>query len=515
MLIRKVQKILFLLTHPVWDVTYAHGSLNGTTANFYSHIPCGMWPFLKFNLSQYSYFYSHIPCGMWQNCEGYADVTADFYSHIPCGMWQWNESVWHRRQWFLLTHPVWDVTSLSMLRASSFSFLLTHPVWDVTWVIPRAFLAIAFLLTHPVWDVTDRWFRAVAGYYISTHTSRVGCDYITEEQAQKINDFYSHIPCGMWHDCPAAISIIGTFLLTHPVWDVTDLECHQCTVHKISTHTSRVGCDDAHACGNRYPKAHFYSHIPCGMWRRLCRVRNWRVLHFYSHIPCGMWQTAPNRAYRQRIISTHTSRVGCDIAFNLVDEHTVISTHTSRVGCDNLWDTLERRGLISTHTSRVGCDAVEDWCLRRGAISTHTSRVGCDGEEWQFRSVSVDFYSHIPCGMWPIPEVSSTVSKAFLLTHPVWDVTSILLCLRSSGTFLLTHPVWDVTANTANNCIVQGISTHTSRVGCDDMPRGFPVLHVIFLLTHPVWDVTAIYSILQPQHPHISRDGLIIHLELY
>lgn len=36
------------------------------------------------------------------------------------------------------------------------------------------------------------------------------------------------------------------------------------------------------------------------------------------------------------------------------------------------------------------------------------------------------------------------------------------------------------------------ISTHTSRVGCD-----------------------AIYSILQSQHPHISRDGLIIHLELY
>ena len=36
------------------------------------------------------------------------------------------------------------------------------------------------------------------------------------------------------------------------------------------------------------------------------------------------------------------------------------------------------------------------------------------------------------------------------------------------------------------------ISTHTSLVGCD-----------------------AIYSILQSQHPHISRDGLIIHLELY
>ena len=58
------------------------------------------------------------------------------------------------------------------------------------------------------------------------------------------------------------------------------------------------------------------------------------------------------------------------------------------------------------------------------------------------------------------------------------------------------------------------ISTHTSRVGCDIGWR-MRILGDGFLLTHPVWDVTAIYSILQSQHPHISRDGLIIHLELY
>ena len=59
------------------------------------------------------------------------------------------------------------------------------------------------------------------------------------------------------------------------------------------------------------------------------------------------------------------------------------------------------------------------------------------------------------------------------------------------------------------------ISTHTSRVGCDMRFAKVHNINTKFLLTHPVWDVTAIYSILQPQHPHISRDGLIIHLELY
>ena len=63
----------------------------------------------------------------------------------------------------------------------------------------------------------------------------------------------------------------------------------------------------------------------------------------------------------------------------------VISTHTSRVGCDA--DTTNNCIVhsISTHTSRVGCDAV---ALFNGspaiAISTHTSRVGCDLREMVF-----------------------------------------------------------------------------------------------------------------------------------
>lgn len=72
------------------------------------------------------------------------------------------------------------------------------------------------------------------------------------------------------------------------------------------------------------------------------------------------------------------------------------------------------------------------------------------------------------------------------------DVTIPLNALTAFIAFLLTHPVWDVT-----HFVYRGVS------------------FFIFLLTHPVRDVTAIYSILQSQHPHISRDGLIIHLELY
>ena len=78
-------------------------------------------------------------------------------------------------------------------------------------------------------------------------------------------------------------------------------------------------------------------------------------------------------------------------------------------------------------------------------ISTHTSRVGCD----KFHVVNIDDM------------------LKFLLTHPVWDVTYILLTLVLPLLFLLTHPVWDVTCIPCRYIHIMQISTHTSRVGCD------------------------------------------------
>ena len=78
------------------------------------------------------------------------------------------------------------------------------------------------------------------------------------------------------------------------------------------------------------------------------------------------------------------------------------------------------------------------------------------------------FYSHIPCGMWRIPKL-----KHFVLLR-----------------FLLTHPVWDVTSHAEIHARMKKISTHTSRVGCDKRDRSQAGIQTKFLLTHPVWDVT-------------------------
>ena len=102
----------------------------------------------------------------------------------------------------------------------------------------------------------------------------------------------------------------------------------------------------------------------------------------------------------------------------------------------------------------------------------------------------------------------------FLLTHPVWDVTIVIIVYNKIKSFLLTHPVWDVTEHSATVTGLKGISTHTSRVGCDWslLPAslhhcisthtsrvGCDVIQLphftavsVFLLTHPVWDVTLI-----------------------
>ena len=138
---------------------------------------------------------------------------------------------------------------------------------------------------------------------------------------------------------------------------------------------------------------------------------------------------------------------------------------------------------ISTHTSRVGCDSKKITVTLEINISTHTSRVGCDfaGNK------------------------SSRSNKAFLLTHPVWDVTItriICRCFRDISThtsrvgcdaipvltpdraeFLLTHPVWDVTGAQNGGRQAAYISTHTSRVGCDGEPSSV-ISHVPDFYSH-------------------------------
>ena len=181
----------------------------------------------------------------------------------------------------------------------------------------------------------------------------------------------------MWLDLYCLVRLRLTFLLTHPVWDVTRFPLPFCL--------------------SRY----FYSHIPCGMWlRELLMVK--RLLTFLLTHP--VW----------------------DVTI--------------------LWFNLKTTRRISTHTSRVGCDSALNFLEQSSQISTHTSRVGCDESLFCFLFEFTNFYSHIPCGMWQGPMRGK---------HPL-------------NRFLLTHPVWDVTNRREAECMTISISTHTSRVGCDD-----------------------------------------------
>ena len=148
----------FLLTHPVWDVTRCGKLQRIREIYFYSHIPCGMWLSVPCSWWRKAHFYSHIPCGMWRHRSTGRRTTEHFYSHIPCGMWRKKSRPNRQTVFNFYSHIPCGM------------WLLTHPSRN---------LSLKFLLTHPVWDVTKLAPDCPTNGQISTHTSRVGCDLNT------------------------------------------------------------------------------------------------------------------------------------------------------------------------------------------------------------------------------------------------------------------------------------------------------------------------------------------------
>ena len=101
---------IFLLTHPVWDVTFLLAQVAAfcLISTHTSRVGCDLAA--KQTATLLTYFYSHIPCGMWRDIIDNQNNNANFYSHIPCGMWRKSAESTTAQSWFLLTHPVWDVT---------------------------------------------------------------------------------------------------------------------------------------------------------------------------------------------------------------------------------------------------------------------------------------------------------------------------------------------------------------------------------------------------------------------
>ena len=107
-----------------------------------------------------------------------------------------------------------------------------------------------------------------------------------------------------------------------------------------------------------------------------------------------------------------------------------------------------RNRRISIHASRMGCDLqANHYMAILGAISIHASRMGCDSNSQVSESIfRVHFNPRIPYGMRRFSNVNISVIFVFQSTHPVWDATlSLPRSCKRRLTFQSTHPVWDAT----------------------------------------------------------------------
>ena len=99
-----------------------------------------------------------------------------------------------------------------------------------------------------------------------------------------------------------------------------------------------------------------------------------------------------------------------------------------------------------------------------------------------FISFRLNFYSHIPCGMWLCLLLPNIGTIGFLLTHPLWDVTAACSCVNPSKSISTHTSLVGCDDTYCNIQISPCISTHTSLVGCD---TGRPFLEVFeYISTH-------------------------------
>ena len=204
------------------------------------------------------------------------------------------------------------------------------------------------------------------------------------------------------------------------------------------------------------------------MWRRTGQESVLQCERFLLTHPVWDVTRWNHRNYPRGIISTHTSRVGCDRG---LQHRLLLSSHFySHIPC-GMWlcqpqvEILRNEEFLLTHPV---WDVTAEFTAHRDSRNFY-SHIPCG--MWLVGSKGdmnvMNFYSHIPCGMWHTSDCIFSSMWLFLLTHPVWDVTlggwdcidtdfySHIPCgmwhtTRSNsyreGWFLLTHPVWDVTA---------------------------------------------------------------------
>ena len=189
--------------------------------------------------------------------------------------------------------------------------------------------------------------------------------------------------------------------------------------------------------------------------------------HFNPRIPYGMRHELAH-IKRDRRISIHASRMGCDIGNSRKPLEIKISIHASRMGCD---DTRRQDGR-----PQVNFNPRIPYGMRRQVKSVAYPKVHFNPRiPYGMRPVLAisdgahksNFNPRIPYGMRPCGSGRHDAKKGFQSTHPVWDVTMLTTTETATRLFQSTHPVWDATKAVKNVTSNIVISIHASRMGCD------------------------------------------------
>mgnify|MGYP004572281903 CR=1 FL=1 len=236
------------------------------------------------------------------------------------------------------------------------------------------------------------------------------------------------------------------FLLTRPMRGATSC-CFACSFSSSFLLTRPMrGATRWQVCHPNIGK-HFYSHAPCGARLSIGTKRQGRECNFYSHAPCGARRLFSNstssiirflltrpmrgatipcgKCFGCRLISTHTPHAGRDVLSGITGKNLWISTHTPHAGRDP--QILLFFPPFANFYSHAPCGARQFSSSSPQTsrnISTHTPHAGRDGQDrragsglWRFLltrpmrgatricdpdlCMSVNFYSHAPCGARP------------------------------------------------------------------------------------------------------------------
>ena len=197
----------------------------------------------------------------------------------------------------------------------------------------------------------------------------------------QLRNFNPRTPCGVRRDClrPLAADLDISIHAPRAGCDFVS-PCIRRKARDISIHAPRAGCDALRRFCHTRPLQHFNPRTPCGV-RPLCAVIEPPLTNFNPRTPCGV-RPPPALAHKQRP-RNFNPRTPCGVRPHMRRRNArerKISIHAPRAGCDRSKEdcTDNKERFQSTHPVRGATAGVINNIAVTVEISIHAPRAGCD-----------------------------------------------------------------------------------------------------------------------------------------